>query len=644
VPIEKKWTRQDAIDTYLIDKWGAPYFDINERGHIAFTPAGQAGQVDLRVLVDEVAARGMPTPILVRFNDILKARIHDVHQCFATSIAAAGYRGQYRGVMPIKVNQQRHVVEQVVEHGTPLGLGLEAGSKPELLVAIAMLEGQEAQLVCNGYKDDAYIETALCAAVLGITPFIVLDRFEELELIIAASQRVGIRPHIGVRAKLSSRGAGRWKDSTGDRSKFGLSPAEIIRVVDRLREAQLLDCLQLLHFHIGSQITDISSVKDALREATHLYCHLRDLGATSLDHIDCGGGLAVDYDGSRTNFHSSKNYSTQEYANDVVAIVQGVCDRHHQPHPTLMTESGRALLAQHSVLIFDVVGVHHREALLPSSPAYTPQADEPGLLARMRATYHSVNARNFQTAYNDIAECKEATATQFCHGMMNLRDRAIADDLYWATCRRIQAVIAHADYVPDDLRRLTRDLADTYYCNFSLFQSLPDSWAVGHLFPIMPIHRLLEQPERDATLVDLTCDSDGKIDKFIDLRDVQQTLKLHRPNDAPYYVAAFMVGAYQEILGDLHNLFGDTHAVHVNVAEDGSYRIDHGIVGDTVSDVLEYVAYSPQDLLARVQQKVDQLRAQSPRDEARYVAFMQRYAAGLEGYTYLGDNALRPVL
>lgn len=635
--MEKKWTLQDARDTYLVGKWGAPYFDINSQGHVEYAPDGHAGRVDLRELIESLGQQGIGAPILVRFNDILRSRIEHINGCFTRSIEAYGYRGSYRGVMPIKVNQQRHVVEQMVDCGAAFGLGLEAGSKPELLVALAMLNDADSLLICNGYKDVEYIETALYSQYLGITSVVVLDRFAELELIIAASKRTGIRPHIGIRAKLSSRGAGRWKDSTGDRSKFGLSPKEIIEVIGRLTEVKMLDCLELLHFHIGSQITAISSLKDALREAMHLYCHIRDLGAVHFHMVDCGGGLAVDYDGSQTNFHSSKNYSTQEYANDVVSILQDICDRRGHPHPMIITESGRALVAQHAVLLFNVLGMHQFHCGKSDDTALLVSEGDHDILRRMEESYRCVNKRNFQESYNDIVEQKEESATLFSHGVIDLKTRARADTLFWATCKRIQKVIKEVDYVPDDLKRLRRDLSDTFFCNFSIFQSLPDSWAVGHLFPIMPVHRLLEEPQQDGILVDLTCDSDGKIDKFIDLRDVRDTLRLHTPNEKPYYLGAFLVGAYQEILGDLHNLFGDTHAVHVSLKPGGGFTIDHLIEGDTVTDVLQYVAYDKQDLMARVRTRVQKAVAAGDFSQQDVAPLMARYAEGLAGYTYLED-------
>ncbi len=634
--MERKWTKQDSIDHYLIEKWGHPYFSVNDLGHLVYQPNGPGrGEIDFKGLVDDLCRRGIQAPMLLRFNDILRSRIASLNACFERSISDYGYKGTYRSVMPIKVNQQRHVVEELVSHGKAFHLGLEAGSKPELLAAIALLDEEDAVLVCNGYKDAEYIETALYAQLLGLRPYIVLDRFAELDLVIQCSKRMGLRPHIGMRAKLSTKGSGRWKESTGDRSKFGLSAREMVQAIEKLEAVGMLDCLRLLHFHIGSQITAISSVKDAVREGAHLYAHLRRLGATELNVVDCGGGLAVDYDGSRTNFHSSKNYSTQEYANDVVSVLQDTCDTHDQPHPAIITEAGRALVAHHSVLLFNVLGVHEFHDANVAVAA--PHEDDHDVIHRMWEAYNSVNKRNFQEAYNDIVEQKEECVTLFGHGVIDLKTRAKSEELFWATCRRIQKTTHDLEYVPDDLRGLDKDLSDTFYCNFSVFQSLPDAWAVGHLFPICPVHRLTEEPTREAILADLTCDSDGKLDKFIDLRDVRNTLRLHSPNGKPYYLGAFLVGAYQEILGDLHNLFGDTNAVHVTLDESGNYHLEHLVEGDTVSEVLGYVEYDRTELLRRVRRSAETAVRRGRFSPEQFAEFMKRYEEGLNGYTYLED-------
>ena len=509
-----RWSVQESVELYQVKAWGAPYFRVNENGHVMCTPRGKAaGGVDMKQLVDDLARRGINTPILVRFNDLLKARIEDIANAFSTSIEEYQYTGAYAPIMPIKVNQQRHVVEELVDKGSARNLGLEAGSKPELLVAIAML-GESGTIVCNGYKDLEYIQTALNAQMLGLVPYLVVDRFAELPLILNAAEQMGVRPHIGIRAKLSARGAGKWQESSGDNSKFGLSAAEIIAAVEMLRARDALDCFELLHFHIGSQITAIRSVKEAIREASRIYCNLREMGATSLSAVDVGGGLAVDYDGSQTNFPASRNYSIQEYANDIVDTLIDTCSATNAPHPTIFSESGRALVAHHSVLIFDVLGIH--EASRGHADARrVPLEDDHDVVKSMWDAYQNLSKKNFQEAFNDATVLKDESATLFAHGVIDLVTRAHVEDLYWATLGKIQKVIRDVNYVPDELDDLSKTLSDIFYCNFSLFQSLPDAWAVDQLFPIIPIHRLEEAPTREGIIADLTCDSDGKINKFI---------------------------------------------------------------------------------------------------------------------------------
>lgn len=636
--MKRPWTIQDSLDLYLISRWGAPYFSINPKGNLSCNPLGNGGEqsIDLKELVDDLCRRGIQAPLLVRFNDILGSRVKVISESFRSSILEYGYKGQYKSVMPIKVNQQRHVVEELVRHGRAYQLGLEAGSKPELLVAMALLEDADSLLICNGYKDGEYIETALDAQRLGLMPFLVLDRFAELPQIIVISKRTGIRPHIGVRAKLSSRGKGRWEDSSGDRSKFGLSAREMVQAIELLRAENMVDCLELLHFHIGSQITSIRAVKTAAREAAHLYCNLRRMGCNNLTHVDIGGGLAVDYDGSQTDFHSSMNYSTQEYANDVISMLQDICDENNEPHPNIVSESGRALVAHHAALIFNVLGVNDLTGQI-SKELIPPTDDDHTILHTMWEAYQSVSKKSFQEAYNDAQAAKEESVTLFSHGVIDLETKARVDDLYWTTCQRIQQLVSSETYVPEDLQGLDKRLSDTYYCNFSIFQSLPDSWAVNHLFPIAPLHRLEEQPTREAIIADLTCDSDGKLDQFIDLRDVKNTLRLHKPNGNPYYLGAFLVGAYQEILGDLHNLFGDTNAVHVSIGANGNYRLDHVVQGDTVSEVLSYVEYDRLDLLRRVRNFAESGVREGRMSFEESAQLMRRYEEGLAGYTYLED-------
>jgi len=630
----RAWTVKDSLELYNVNGWGRPFFGINDAGHVEVTPAGPGStRIDLRDLVEDLRSRGLNLPLLIRFSDILRTRVEMLAGAFQQAIAENDYKGAYRGVYPIKVNQQRHVVEELIEYGRPFNLGIEAGSKPELLVALALQDNPEALILCNGYKDRAYIETALLAQKLGRRVFITMDRLAELDTVIAASRELGIRPFIGVRARLTTKGAGKWVESTGDRSKFGLTTAEMVRAVERLREEGMLDCLQLLHFHIGSQITAIRAIKDALREASRIFVELHALGA-NMRLLDCGGGLGVDYDGSQTNFHSSVNYSLLEYAADVVSQIAETCNTAGVPHPDIVTESGRALTAHHSVLVFNVLDANQMlVGQIPESLA----KDEHRVIEQLYETYAGVSRKNFQEAYHDALQLKEEAITAFNLGLLDLKARARVEELFYATCERILKIVRDLPYVPDELEGLERQLSDTYYCNFSLFQSLPDHWAVRQLFPTMPIDRLDKAPSRRAVLADLTCDSDGKMDQFIDLRDVKHFLPLHPVNGGPYYVATFLVGAYQEILGDLHNLFGDTDAVHVKVDGD-HYRVEHVVEGDSVAEVLSYVQYSKDDLVSRVRRAMEEALRERRLTPAESGRLMRRYEEGLEGYTYLTVN------
>ncbi|MCA9508357.1 MAG: biosynthetic arginine decarboxylase [Myxococcales bacterium] len=634
--MKTKWTIQDSLEHYLISRWGQPFFSINEKGNLICTPKKNVSDsIDIKELLDDLQKRGLKPPLLIRFNDILASQVESLGMSFRTCIKDYSYNASYRTVMPIKVNQQRHVVEQLVKNGAAFNLGLEAGSKPELLVAMALLEKDSGLLICNGYKDEDYIETALHAERLGIPTVLVLDRFAELYKVIEVSKRLGIKPRIGIRAKLAARGKGRWVESSGDRSKFGLSIREIMQAIEILKNANMLECLNLLHFHIGSQITSIRSIKNAMRETAHLYCGLRALGCTGLDHVDVGGGLAIDYDGSQSDFHSSMNYSMQEYANDVVSVLQDICDELEQPHPHIISESGRALVSHHAVLIFDVLGVNELGGK-NAKAIHKPNEEDHTILHTMHEAYASVSAKNVQECFNDIVAAKEESVALFSHGVISVEERARVDELFWATCKKIQKLVATLPYVPEDLDTLNKLLSDTYYCNFSVFQSIPDAWAVDQLFPIMPIHRLNEKPTHEAILADLTCDSDGKIDQFIDLRDVKRTLSLHEFNEEePYFLGAFLIGAYQETLGDLHNLFGDTSAVHVSLGSDGRYRLEHVVVGDTVSDVLSYVEYDCRELLRRMRDSSERAVRRGRMTIEQSAQLMKRYEEGLSGYTYL---------
>ena len=627
-----EWNIDHSAELYGLRGWGADAFVINDEGHVAVRPTPDSAEIDLRSLVDDLQRRGLRTPILLRFSDILARRIATLAGGFSKAMADGQYNGAWRGVYPIKVNQQRHVVEEIVELGAPYGIGLEAGSKPELLVALAVLDTPGATIVCNGYKDRAYIETALLAQQLGRRPIIVIDRFRELELLIKTSQELGIRPHIGVRSKLWARGAGKWQESTGSRSKFGLSPTELVAAVSRLRVEGMLDCLELVHCHIGSQITSIQAHKEALREVSRVYVGLRELGA-GLTTLDVGGGLGVDYDGSKSDFHSSANYSVQEYANDVVAALRDACDEAGQPHPDIITESGRAMVAHHSVLIFDVLGVQEMTASGPEIPV---APDEPKILRDLGAVRDEATDQvRAHEAYHDAVHHREQAANAFSLGVIDLPTRARAERLYFECCKRVRDLVSQLDAVPEDLQSLEKELADTYYGNFSVFQSAPDHWAVRQLFPVMPIHRLEEEPSRRGVFADLTCDSDGKIDQFIDRSSPKSVLELHPWDGQPYYIGVFLVGAYQEILGDLHNLFGDTDAVHVRLGADGEYNVEHVVEGDDVSEVLHYVQYERPTLIERVRRTAERAVREGRiglEDSAR---LRIRYEQGLREYTYL---------
>ncbi|MDF1667016.1 MAG: biosynthetic arginine decarboxylase, partial [Planctomycetota bacterium] len=576
----RAWTANDSTELYNVDAWGDGYFRIEEQGDLIVTPSGPDGpSVNLKTLVDDLQRRGLRLPVVIRFSDILANRVKRIWTAFQDAIEEFDYQGDYKGVYPIKVNQERLVVEELVEFGKPYNLGLEAGSKPELLIALARQSNDNALIICNGYKDAEYIELALTSLKMGRQLVIVLDRFAELQTVIQATKKLGIRPILGARTHISSRGAGRWAESTGDRSKFGLTTIELVELVEVLKSEDMLDCLQLLHFHIGSQITTIRAHKNALQESCRVFVELSKLGVP-LKYLDVGGGLAVDYDGSHTNFPSSSNYSLKEYAADVISQVGDICRAENVPHPIIISESGRSLTAHHSVLIYDVLGVRR----LPVDALPLIEENAHRVLQDMQTTCIKVNRKNFQEYYHDALELREEAHTLFRVGVFNLEARATAEKLFWNCCGRINKIISELEYVPEELNRLRRTLADIYYCNFSVFQSVPDHWACKQLFPTLPIHRLNEKPLRSATLADLTCDSDGKVDEFIDLHDVKDVLELHEINEGePYYIGMFLVGAYQEILGDLHNLFGDTHCVHVSLEEtDDHYTIEEIEEGETI--------------------------------------------------------------
>ena len=627
----ERWTTADASELYDVASWGKGYFSVGADGHLWVHPSKDPTRsIDLKELVEKLELRGISLPILIRFAEILKHRLGELHQAFENSIAEHGYKGSYCCVYPIKVNQQRQVVEEVFKYGRPYRFGLEAGSKPELLAVLAIADN-ETPIICNGFKDDEYIEMVMLAKKIGRQIIPVVEKFTELDLILKHSQVVGVRPEIGLRVKLASKGSGRWKSSGGYRSKFGLTVTEALQALEHMKAAGMEDCLQVLHFHLGSQITNIRQIKAAVIEAARVYVELKRVGA-GLKYLDVGGGLGIDYDGSQTDFESSVNYTLQEYANDVVYHIQNVCDEAEVTHPIIITESGRAIAAYHSVLVFNVLGVSGFGD--DSFELVSDDAEQP--LIDMQETYRALSSKNLLESFHDAQQSLDSALNLFSLGYLPLAQRSQAEKLYWAICRRIYRMAKELEYYPEELEPLDGMLSDTYFCNFSLFQSMPDSWAVKQLFPIMPIHRLNEMPTRSAVIGDISCDSDGKIDQFIDRRDVKKTLPLHSFNGEPYVLGAFLVGAYQEILGDLHNLFGDTHAVHVSLGENGGdVVLDTVVKGDTVREVLDYVQFNTKALLEEFRRDVECALREGKIGYEESGRLLRFYEDGLNGYTYL---------
>lgn len=631
------WNARKSAELYGINYWGSQYFRVNEAGHVEVTPAGSQGPaLDLFHLVEDLRERGIRVPILLRFPDIVRSRVDLLNRCFARAIEDNRYSGKFCGVYPIKVNQQRYLVEEIVEFGQNHTVGLEAGSKPELMVCLAMMDTPNALIICNGFKDEDYIEMALISQKLGRHTVIVVDRYSELKTIIDAGKRLDIKPKIGFRTKLNTPSAGRWAETAGAKSKFGLTPSEIVRGIEYLKSENALDCLELLHFHVGSQVPSIQSIKAAIKEGARVYTELHAMGAT-VKYVDVGGGLGVDYDGSGKS-DSSTNYSEQEYANDIVSTLQSICDEKRVPHPNIVTESGRALVAHSSLLVFDVLGVNEVQIRDPQLPNMDKDSR---LVQDLGEIFKSVTRENINEYYNDLIEKRRDTLQLFTYGVLSLEQRAKAEDLYWAIATKMVSLAKDNKEAEDIYYALEQELSDTYYCNFSVFQSLPDSWALGQVFPVIPIHRLQERPDRRATLVDLTCDSDGHLSRFIDAESgsEQKYLEIHSlvPNQ-PYYLGVFIAGAYQEILGDMHNLFGDTDTVHISLTEHGTYNVEHVVEGDSVKDVLAYVEYQKGELLERVRRasEVAISGGRISRSEARLL--LELYEKGLNAYTYLREN------
>jgi arginine decarboxylase len=634
------WRIEDSLDLYNVAAWGKGYFGINASGHVVVRPDTTAQhEIDLYEVVEGLKARDLTTPVVVRFSDILAHRLRRLHEAFAQAIAENDYRNQYAAVYPIKVNQQRLVVEEVYRYGKEFGFGLEVGSKPELLAVMAMTENApERLIVCNGFKDDSYIEAVTLATKLGRTIIPVVENFEELDLILKHAETYQVRPRIGVRVKLFTEGSGRWSASAGEKSKFGLFITEILELFNVLKARDMLDCLQLVHCHPGSQLQDIRRVKDAINELAHVYAELKLMGA-GLQYIDVGGGLGVDYDGSGTNFASSMNYTLNEYASDVVYRIASVCNARDIPHPKIVSESGRAVAAYHSVLIFDALGSSALDKFRVTGDRaedYNGEEELPQPVQDLFEAYRAVSERRLVECYHDALTAREQVLQMFNLGLLSLEFRGLAERLYWATCARIRDACRKLERLPEELEDLESILSDTYFCNFSVFQSLPDSWAIEQLFPIMPIHRLDERPTRTAVLADITCDSDGKIDHFVSLRDVKRTLELHelRPEEK-YYLAAFLVGAYQETLGDLHNLFGDTHVVHVRLHDEGGWWIEEIVKGDTANKVLEYMEYDVAELYPALARDCERAIRDGRMTLAESQAIKRFYENELNGYAYL---------
>ena len=634
------WSIEDAAELYQIRGWGKGFFDISPEGHVVVRPTREAArQIDLHEVVAGVRERGFGTPVLIHFGDLLKQRLHDLHDAFAGAIRDNAYRGEYCAVYPIKVNQQRRIVEEIRQYGEPLGFGLEVGSKPELLAVLGQTGDRPDRLiVCNGFKEERYIEFTMLAAKLGRTIIPVIENLAELRMILESSERLHVRPRIGVRVNLSTSGVGRWRHSSGVKAKFGLSLPEVIEVVELLKARGMADCLQLLHCHMGSQIHDIRQVSSGVNELARIYVEMVRMGA-GMKYLDVGGGLGIDYDGSQTNFEFSTNYTLAEYASNVVYRIQSVCDEAGVDHPTIVTESGRAMSAQQSVLVFDVVGANRLDRFtVPSNieQLVAPEQEPPRPLVDLFDAWHGVTERRLLECYHDALQARDEALSLFSLGYMSLEHRALADRMFWATCSRIRDKAKEMPSVPEELRDLETTTSDTYFCNLSIFQSLPDIWAINQLFPIMPIHRLGEQPLRHATLADLTCDSDGKIDRFVDHHDIKKALPLHDLRDGEQYlVGAFLVGAYQETLGDLHNLFGDTHVVHVKLDENGQWWIDEIVEGDSVREVLQYVHYDGSRLLADIRRECEKAVRTKAMSVAESQALLREYERGLSGYTYL---------
>ncbi len=628
----RKWRIEDSKELYNTNGWGVDYFSINEKGNVIVTPKKNGASVDLKELLDELMLSDVSTPVLIRFPDILDDRILSISKCFANASEEYSYKAQNFIIYPIKVNQMRPVVEEIVSHGKKFNIGLEAGSKPELHAVLAINTDPESLIICNGYKDEDYIELALLAQKMGKRIFLVVEKLNELKLITSIAKRLKVQPNLGIRIKLASVGSGKWEDSGGDISKFGLTSSELLEAIDFIQRNKMVECLRLIHFHIGSQVNKIRRIKIALREASQFYVQLRKLGF-NVEFVDIGGGLGVDYDGTgSSNSESSVNYTLQEYVNDSVSTFVDASNKNNIPHPNVITESGRSLTAHHSVLIFEVLET-------TTLPAWDPEDEitenDHELVRELYSLWDNFTQLRMLETWHDAQQIREEALDRFSLGLVDLKTRAQIERLFWSIARKVYQIASSTKHVADELKQVSKLLSDKYFCNFSLFQSLPDSWAIDQIFPVMPIHRLNEEPLRSATIQDMTCDSDGKIDNFIATRNSSYYLPLHPlKNKEPYYLGVFLVGAYQEILGDLHNLFGDTNAVHVTV-DDNGYKIDQVIDGETVAEVLEYVQYNSKKMVRTVELWVTSSVKAGIITLEEGKEFLSTYRSGLYGYTYL---------
>jgi arginine decarboxylase len=636
------WDVSSALALYNVDRWGSPYFSVNDRGHVAVRPDGRPDrEVDMMELVGEARKRGLSFPLTLRFQDLLRHRVQTVNTAFAEAIASAGYGNVYRGVFPIKVNQLREVVEEIVDAGEEFHFGLEAGSKPELLAALSVHTDHESLIICNGYKDADYVRNAMLGRKLGKRLIMVVEKIEELRQILDVARALGVEPWIGARVRLATKGAGKWATSGGEDAKFGLSTAELVEASALLHREGMAHCLKLVHFHVGSQIPDIGTIKRAVREAARFYAKLQKLGH-ELGYLDVGGGLGIDYDGSRTTFDSSVNYTLHEYARDVVFAVQEICDEEKVAHPVLVSESGRAIAAHHSVLVVEAFGSIEK---VPPGPAVTAAAGDPAVVQDILDIHDSLGSKHRLESLHDAQEIREKADSMFALGLLDLPAKAKVETVYWRIAARVVELFRGVRYVPEEVKDLETSLGDQVMCNFSVFQSLLDHWALGQLFPVMPLHRLDEAPDRQATLVDITCDSDGKVSRFIDLQDVKATLPLHRTVEGtPYYIGFFLAGAYQDIMGDMHNLFGRVNEMHIflDEDEDSGYYVEEIIGGNTIGNVLALTQWEKSDLARRMKAQVDTAIKEDRLKPNEGMRLLDDYEKALDGYTYL--NCFAPAV